>query len=688
MKKSLLLLLIIILCLAKEKQCFAQNFADKAYYLVDSLDLNALTEDDKKLIETSLKEYHIAKDDTSKINAIIDIVEESFDDNVYPKYNLWIYRFVQKSLLAHPSPRIKKRLLLFLAGSLNNMGYVYNIKGEIPKALEYYHKSLKISEEIDDKEGVASSFNNIGMLHSSQGEISKALEYLQKSFKLREDIEDKEGVAMCLNNIGFIYNNQGDFLNAIEYYQKSVKISEEIGNYFGVANTLSNIGFIYNKQGDFLNAIEHYQKSVKISEEIGYKKGVASTLMGIGFSYYNQGNIINAHEYGIKSLTIAREIGYPEEIKNAANLLNRVYQKQAKYKEALEMRNLEIQMRDSINNEATQKATAQQQAKYEYEKQKTIDDADHDKQIALEQEEQKKQRIISISIGAGLVLLVVFLLFVFNRLRVTRKQKVVIEQQRDEVEEAHKEIRDSINYAERIQRSFLATDELLNNNLKDYFVFFQPKDVVSGDFYWAGKLANNQFAIVNADSTGHGVPGAIMSILNISSIEKAIDNNLVKPADIFNHTRDTIIERLSKDGSEEGGKDGMDASIIAFDFENNKFSYTAAQNPIWVIRNNELIEIKAEKMPIGKHDNDSTPFVGGEFEIQKGDVIYSITDGFQDQFGGEKGKKFKVKPFKDYLISIAHLTMQEQREKLYKTFSKWKGEEEQVDDVCVIGVRV
>ena len=234
--------------------------------------------------------------------------------------------------------------------------------------------------------------------------------------------------------------------------------------------------------------------------------------MNIGFSYYNQGNTFNALDYGIKSLTIAREIGYPEEIKNTANLLNRVYQKQGKYKEALEMRNLELQMRDSINNEATQKATAQQQAKYEYEKQKTIDDAAHDKQIALEQEEQKKQRIISISIGVGLLLLVVFLLFVFNRLRVTRKQKQIIEIQRDEVEEAHKEIRDSISYAERIQRSFLATDDLLNNNLKDYFVFFQPKDVVSGDFYWAGKLANNQFAVVNADSTGHGVPGAIMSL--------------------------------------------------------------------------------------------------------------------------------------------------------------------------------
>ncbi len=179
-----------------------------------------------------------------------------------------------------------------------------------------------------------------------------------------------------------------------------------------------------------------------------------------------------------------------------------------------------------------------------------------------------------------------------------------------------------------------------------------------------------------------------MSILNISSIEKAIDMGLTQPFAIFNETRKTIIKRLSNDGSDEGGKDGMDASLISFDNVNNKFSYAAAHNPIWIIRNKELIEIKGEKMPIGKHDNDATPFIGGEFDTQKGDVVYTLTDGFQDQFGGPKGKKYKVKPFKKLLISIAHLPMTKQKEILDNTFNTWKGNEEQVDDICVIGVRV
>jgi serine phosphatase RsbU (regulator of sigma subunit) len=263
-----------------------------------------------------------------------------------------------------------------------------------------------------------------------------------------------------------------------------------------------------------------------------------------------------------------------------------------------------------------------------------------------------------------------------------------IRQQKEQVEEAHKEITDSINYAERIQRSFLATKELLSENLQDYFVFFQPKEAVSGDFYWAKKLTNGNFVIVNADSTGHGVPGAIMSILNISAIEQAVKEGLTNPSAIFNATRKTIIERLQNDGSIEGGKDGMDASILSFNADKSKFTYAAAQNPIWVVRGDELIEIKPEKMPIGKHDNDAVPFVGGEFETHKGDVVYTLTDGYQDQFGGGKGKKFKVRPFKNFLISIAQLPMQEQKEKLQHTFTSWKGDEEQVDDVCIIGVKI
>ena len=258
----------------------------------------------------------------------------------------------------------------------------------------------------------------------------------------------------------------------------------------------------------------------------------------------------------------------------------------------------------------------------------------------------------------------------------------------EQLKEKNQEIMDSINYAQRIQHTFLATQSILSQNLCEHFIYFNPKEAVSGDFYWAGELANGSFALSCADSTGHGVPGAIMSILNISSIEKAVEQGKTNPADIFNAVRKLIIERLKKDGSKEGGKDGMDASLISLNEGKTKMEYVAANNPIWIIRNGELIDIKAEKMPVGKHDHDNIPFKGGTFDLQKDDIIYTMTDGFQDQFGGEKGKKFKVKPLKKMLLEITHLSMREQQEKISETFDQWKGDFEQVDDVCIVGIRV
>ncbi len=260
-----------------------------------------------------------------------------------------------------------------------------------------------------------------------------------------------------------------------------------------------------------------------------------------------------------------------------------------------------------------------------------------------------------------------------------RQQKII--------EEKHREITDSINYAERIQRTFLATTELLNQNFKDYFVFFQPKDVVSGDFYWASQLSNGNFAFATADSTGHGVPGAIMSLLNITSLEKATEHHL-DPADILNHTRKTIIERLKRDGSAEGGKDGMDCSLICFDFKNKQLQIANANNPVWIVRGKEIIEIKPDKMPVGKHDKDKVPFTLKTLDVMQGDVVYALTDGYPDQFGGEKGKKFMIKNLKILLQANAHLPMQEQRQILETTFKNWVGGFEQVDDVAVVGVRI
>jgi ligand-binding sensor domain-containing protein/serine phosphatase RsbU (regulator of sigma subunit) len=274
-------------------------------------------------------------------------------------------------------------------------------------------------------------------------------------------------------------------------------------------------------------------------------------------------------------------------------------------------------------------------------------------------------------------------------------QKNEAEAQRHLVEEKNKEISDSINYAERIQRSLLANEKMLNTYLSDYFIFFQPKDVVSGDFYWASPLNNGNLAIVNADSTGHGVPGAIMSMLNMNSLkESVVGKGLCAPHEILNNTRKIIKDTLANDGSAEGGKDGMDCSIVCFDLANKKIEFAAANNPVWIVRQTsadvepELIEFKPDKMPVGKHDRDQETFTLQTCDLQPGDIIYTLTDGMPDQFGGPKGKKYMYKQLKELLIAIAKLPMTDQKQRLVDEFNAWKADQEQVDDVCIIGVRV
>ena len=643
-----------------------------------------------------------------------------------------------------------------IATCLSNIGVIYKGQGDISKTIEYYLKSLKIREEIGDKRGVAVSLDNIGSMNLALGDLPLALEYYHKSLKIFEQIGDKQSIAGILTNIGTVYYNQKNLSKASEYWHKSLKIMEDIGDKKGMASCLNNIGQVTSLLNDNTKAIVYYHQSLKICEELGDKIGITNALNSIALVYSNQGNLKQAIAFGVRSMSIAKEVGFPENIKMSAKALKTIYQKQNKYKEAFEMYELEIKMRDSINNQETQKAAVKKQMQYTYEKKAALDSTAHAKEneinnaeITARKAELKVKQNTQYALYGGLALVLVFAGFMFNRFKVTQKQKHIIEikeketqQQKHIIEQKHKQITDSINYAERIQRSFIATKEMLDENLSslrgtkqfhttdeiatlplvarndgaDYFVFFKPKDVVSGDFYWASyakaSAANGQrdlFYLVTADSTGHGVPGAIMSLLNITSLEKAIET-LTEPSEILNSTRKTIIERLKKDGSEHGGKDGMDASLCVFDFKNKKLIVAAANNPVWIVRarhcegdspkqsqlaqiasatpRNDVIEIKPDKMPVGKHDKDTVSFTQQTIDLQSGDVVYTLTDGFPDQFGGEKGKKFMSKNLKELLAKNAHLPMHEQKQILEKTFANWVGDLEQVDDVTLIGVRI
>ena len=277
-----------------------------------------------------------------------------------------------------------------------------------------------------------------------------------------------------------------------------------------------------------------------------------------------------------------------------------------------------------------------------------------------------------------------------NATQEIREQKNEAEKQRDElskqkeiVEEAHKEIRDSIQYAKRIQSAILPSYKLVKEYLPESFILFKPKDIVAGDFYWM-EHKDGKVLFAAADCTGHGVPGAMVSVVCNNGLNRCVrEHGLTEPGKILDKTRQIVIHQFEK--SQEEVKDGMDIALCSL--EGNTLKYAGANNPLWIIRNGEVLETKANKQPIGKFDKPQ-PYTTHTFELQKGDAIYIFSDGFSDQFGGEKGKKFKPANLRKLLLSIQNESMERQRVIIDTVFKEWTGNLEQVDDVCLIGVKI
>jgi serine phosphatase RsbU (regulator of sigma subunit) len=311
---------------------------------------------------------------------------------------------------------------------------------------------------------------------------------------------------------------------------------------------------------------------------------------------------------------------------------------------------------------------------------------------------------------SGIVVFASVVGFFRYRTNIIKKENKILEnkvsERTKELAEKNRDITSSIEYAKRIQEAILPSKDLIFSKLKNAFIIYKPKDIVSGDFYWATQKGNNVL-LAAADCTGHGVPGAFMSMLGNDNLnEVIIDRNIIEPSKILEGARIGIIKALKQKGESGENKDGMDISMIAFDKETNILQYAGANNPLYIIRNNSkkkfsgydynlvkekysLLEIKGNKFPVGIYiNNELPPFTNHSLQLETGDSIYVFSDGYADQFGGEKGKKLTKAKFREFILSIAILDMEEQRIKLLEFHEKYKGLNEQVDDICVIGVRV
>jgi tetratricopeptide (TPR) repeat protein len=363
-----------------------------------------------------------------------------------------------------------------IAKSLNNIGVIFYNQGNITKTLEYYYKSLKILEEIGDKIEMARTLSNIGVVYQKQNDLSKALDNYNKSLKIFEAEGEQAGIITSLNNIGNIYFDQGDLPKSLEYHQKTLKLCEQSGNDLSGLKALMNIGNIYQKQGDTKKALEYILQGLKIAEKLNAKEPITYSLFFISNLLLQENRVSEAYPYANRNLKLSKELGYPKNILNAATALKEIFKKQNKYKEAFEMYGLEIKMRDSINNQETQKAAVKKQMQYEYEKKEAIAVTEHkselSKQQAVAAERGRRQDIVIWFVVIGLLLVTTFCILIFRSLRITRKQKLLIEiknketeAQKHEIEEKQKEIIDSITYARRIQRALITNDKYIEKSL-------------------------------------------------------------------------------------------------------------------------------------------------------------------------------------------------------------------------------
>lgn len=522
-----------------------------------------------------------------------------------------------------------------------------------------------------------------------------------------------EGLAKLYNSMGSLFNKIQDYNNSISYYQKGINLAKELTDTSLNCALTINLANVYGSINQKTKALNLYLSTLNLvnSNDIYY----VMICNNICESYIELNNFSRAKYYSSKALASIRNNQFDDYIKistygNHARILikegknadakilidsalfflkqipdltkeidlkvqlSKALHNSSAYDAAFATLNEALILKDSLYRVNLEEKLSELNTVYEVEKKES--------QIASLNESRYKQKLINYLLTSVGIISVGLLLIMIRAFFRKKRDNQVIQFQKQLVEHKNKEITDSINYAKRIQEAILPSRADLASNLSNGFILYKPKDIVAGDFYWLEQVENSTY-VAAADCTGHGVPGALVSVICSSALSKTLlEENKFETGLILDRTRELVIEKFSK--SEENVQDGMDISLCRIN--GKELEWSGANNPLWVISDGELLEIKPNKQPIGKIDNPAA-FTTHSLTLKANSMVYLFTDGYADQFGGEEGKKFKYKAFKELLIAISELTLNQQKEQLDAHFEAWKGAHEQVDDVCVIGIR-
>ncbi|MDO9000507.1 MAG: tetratricopeptide repeat protein [Bacteroidota bacterium] len=583
----------------------------------------------------------------------------------------------------------------------NLFGIYFTNNQKFDSGFVYFSKALVSAENNKDTLAIAKALMNIGIVLRYQKNFLKAEKYFNDAYLLCKTLNDNSVQISVLYNLSGLFLDWGKFNEAISVNRNSLALSTRINDIKNQIKALEALGSNFSELKQLDSAKKYLLIAYEKANAIDYDEEKIYLCNNIGVLYLQEKDYASAEKYLIEAESQALK----QNAKNAlidiyANLKD-LYYKTNQLKNCISYFHLQDSIKTLIYNQDLINTTAEIETKYQTEK-KDLQLKQTNSELIF-QAEKNKQKTIIIWIGAlAFVCTIFFLILAFvnykrakkanlivqNQNQILELQKKEVQHQKSIIEEKQHEIISSINYAQRIQSAVLTGEEVWNKISKEHFIFFQPRDIVSGDFYWAHVLSNGRAVFALADCTGHGVPGGFMSMLGNSFLnELVVENKLFKADEILNRLRDKVIAALFQKG-ETQQKDGMDMALCVWNKMDNTLEFAGANNILYLVRDKQLLEYKGDKMPIGAYLEENKKFSAQKITVQTNDFIYLTTDGFADQFGGEKGKKFKSKQLEQLLVEVSSLPSEEQKERLTKAFLNWKLKQEQTDDVSVIGIKV